>query len=387
LPFEIEENEEFIDCRDDLPIYETRQDPLDLNWLYRTRTIVKYSPEPTEKNFDTPCTDSTGEKDTDTAQKDMYAHLTHVPTNQATQMLVAEDWMFAFAAKNPFESRAPVIFDTGASLAITPNQHNFVEPLTSLSRPTTLGGMANDLEIKGIGMVAWTFDAADRSEIQLLTQAYWVTNSKARLLSPQKLFNMKRGIFGQYQGDEESFRLILNDNPPIDITYDIRSSIQIGYARTGPDLNPQVNTVLSTENQNMSDSQKLLLDWHNIFAHLNFARVQQVLRDIPFIANKFGNATKCEPPMCHTCELAKSKRRAKKSSLQTKTTERDGALKTVNVKVGARVSLDHFESILLGRTYDSYDKPSSTKFKGGAIYVEHDSVLVHCEHQVGFSSG
>jgi hypothetical protein len=71
----------------------------------------------------------------------------------------------------------------------------------------------------------------------------------------------------------------------------------------------------------------------------------------------------------------------------TKTTERDGALKTGNLKVGARVSLDHSESRLLGRTYDSYGKPSSTNFKGGALYVEHDSGLVHCEHQVGFSAG
>jgi hypothetical protein len=75
LPFKIEENEEFLDCRDDLPIYETRQDPLDLNSLYRTRTIFNCSPEPTETKCDTPGTDSTGEKYADTAQKDMYAHL------------------------------------------------------------------------------------------------------------------------------------------------------------------------------------------------------------------------------------------------------------------------------------------------------------------------
>jgi hypothetical protein len=137
-------------------------------------------------------------------------------------------------------------------------------------------------------------------------------------MSPKKLFNKKKGTFRQYQGDEESFRLILNDNPPIDIPYDIRSSLLIGYARTGPDLHPQVNTVLSIENQNMSDSQKLLLDWHNRFAHLNFARFQQVLIHIPFISNKFGDSTKCDPPMCHTCELAKAKRKAKKSSLKKK---------------------------------------------------------------------
>jgi hypothetical protein len=106
----------------------------------------------------------------------MSAHLTQVPTNQATHMLVTDNWMLVFAAKKPFESRAPIIFDTGASLVITPNQQDFIEPPASLSRPMTLGGMANDLEIKGIGTVAWTFDAADGSEIQLLTQAYWIPN-------------------------------------------------------------------------------------------------------------------------------------------------------------------------------------------------------------------
>jgi hypothetical protein len=173
-PFQIDEKGEFLDCREDIPIYETRQDPIDLDSLYRPRYTVICSTDPTETNCGS--TDPTGGKYTDTAQKDMSAHLMHVPTNQATQMLVTDDWMFAFAAKKPFESRAPVIFDTVASLAITPNQHDFVKPPTSLSRPMTLGGMANDLEIKGIGTVAWNSDAADGSEIQLLTQAYWVPN-------------------------------------------------------------------------------------------------------------------------------------------------------------------------------------------------------------------
>jgi hypothetical protein len=59
-PFEIEENEEFLDCRDDLPIYETRKDLLDLNSLYCTRNIFNCCPEPTETNVGTPGTDSTG---------------------------------------------------------------------------------------------------------------------------------------------------------------------------------------------------------------------------------------------------------------------------------------------------------------------------------------
>jgi hypothetical protein len=49
--------------------------------------------------------------------------------------------------------------------------------------------------------------------------------------------------------------------------------------------------------------------------------------------------------------------------------------------------VDHFESRLRGRTYDSFVKPSSATFKGGCIFVDHASSHVHVEHQVGFSAG
>jgi hypothetical protein len=72
--------------------------------------------------------------------------------------------------------------------------------------------------------------------------------------------------------------------------------------------------------------------------------------------------------------------------VQTIAVERDGALKSGNLKVGANISVDHFESRLLGRTYDSYGKLSSSQFVGGALFVDHASVLIHCEHHVGFSA-
>jgi hypothetical protein len=42
--------------------------------------------------------------------------------------------------------------------------------------------------------------------------------------------------------------------------------------------------------------------------------------------------------------------------------------------------------IIRGRTYDSLGKPSSATFKGGYIFVDHASLNVHGEHQVGFSA-
>jgi hypothetical protein len=107
---------------------------------------------------------------------------------------------------------------------------------------------------------------------------------------------------------------------------------------------------------------------------------------VNFIVNKFGPEVRCDATKCHTRELAKAKCCARKSTLQTKANERDGALTSGNVKVGDCVSVDHFESRLQGRTYDSYGKPFSTKFVTGALFVEHASGMIHCEHQVGFSA-
>jgi hypothetical protein len=78
--------------------------------------------------------------------------------------------------------------------------------------------------------------------------------------------------------------------------------------------------------------------------------------------------------------------RPKKASVQKITAKRDGALKSGHLKVGAHVSVDQFESHFLGSTYDSFGKPLSTQFVGGALFVDHASGLIHCEHQVGFSA-
>jgi hypothetical protein len=72
-------------------------------------------------------------------------------------------------------------------------------------------------------------------------------------------------------------------------------------------------------------------------------------------------------------------------NVQTIAPERDGALKDGHLVSGARVSVDHFESRLLGRTNDSFRKASSAKFKGGCIFVDHAASYVHVDHQVGFS--
>jgi hypothetical protein len=154
-------------------------------------------------------------------------------------------------------------------------------------------------------------------------------------------------------------------------------------------VNRQVNALVFEEaNQNLTAGQKILLQWHSRFGHLRFRRVQSILRLFPFSAIKYASASKCDISTlkCATCQYAKAHRRATHGSRTTVNPERDGSLTAEHLGPGKRVSVDHFESRLLGRTFDSFGKASSNQYKGGCIFVDHGSGYLHVEHQLGFSA-
>ena len=292
----------------------------------------------------------------------------------------------------PSHVRKAVIFDTGASLAITPDKSDFDGPLTIPKGDLRLGGMANGLVIEGVGPVTWTFTNPDGTEVRIRSMAYYVPGAKARLLSPQRLFDPKTGVRGRYEGDHKSFRICIANSATLTIEYDDRNSLPIGYATIGniPDgVSPQMNlTLIDESNQNLTAGQKLLLHWHQRFGHLNLPAVQRILRAAPFASATFESASKCDMRTlkCETCEYAKGHRRAKKSTTAVPVPDHVGTLKIDHLKPGAQVSVDHFESRLLGRTFDSYGKASSQTYKGGCIFVDHGSGFMHVEHQLGFSA-
>lgn len=85
------------------------------------------------------------------------------------------------------KKRQPVIFDTGALLAITHNKSKFSGPLTAPRIDLRLGGMANGLKNEGVGPVTWTFANGPRPPMTVKGMAYYVPHAKARLLRPQKI--------------------------------------------------------------------------------------------------------------------------------------------------------------------------------------------------------
>jgi hypothetical protein len=251
--------------------------------------------------------------------------------------------------------------------------------------------MANGLVIAGTGLVTWSFQIITGVDLPVKTMAYYVPGAKVRLLSPQRVFDLDSGKGGRYFGDHEGFKLIIQ-NHTIVIPYNKQNTLPIGYALI-QDSSKQVNLALQDDNnQNLIGGQKILIHWHHRFGHLNLLSVQQILRAPPFLMPRFTAASKCEllGLKCSICEYTKGHRRSTKLSLNSKQVSdlnsTVGALKVTHLQPGAQVSVDHFESRVLGRTFDSFGKVNSNTYKGGCIFVDHRSGYIFVEHQLGFSA-
>jgi hypothetical protein len=210
---------------------------------------------------------------------------------------------------------------------------------------------------------------------------------KSAFINSSKIFDKKQVAFGHFRGDEDKFTLQVGNCPKVEVPHCPTSGLPIGEALCGPQVEPTVKiSALDEENINLSSGKKLLLEWHYRFGHFNFAGVKHLLCHVPFVAQRFAAAVKDDAPKFNVCQLAKQSRRSRKSTLHPVVPERDGALNDGHMVPGARVSVGHFESRLLGRTFDFFGNSSSAKFKGGCIFVDNAASYVHVEHQVGFSA-
>jgi len=114
--------------------------------------------------------------------------------------------------------------------------------------------------------------------------------------------------------------------------------------------------------------------------------IQRYFRNVPFVRDHFKAAGKCICPRCATCEFANGHRQPTKGNAVTINKNTDGSLRSEAMRAGQAISVDHFESRLLGRTLTSFGKSTSPQYKGGCVFVDHMSSYLHVEHQLGFSS-
>ena len=304
--------------------------------------------------------------------------------NTATGLLGTVDLKPHTPLSPPFS----VIFDSGASLAISPCKEDFVGPIQPLPHERRLGGMAAGMLIEGIGTVRWTFKA-DGKFLVVNSRCYYVPDSKARLISPQRLFNKKQGITGRFVVTEDNASLDFDGFPPLHIDFDSNSHLPTGFAKNHSQLGAPIQAnlaILSEENQNLTPAQKLLLEWHFRFGHKSMQAIQRYFRNVPFVGDRFKSAGRCVCPRCATCEFAKGHRQSTKGNTASVNTHTDGSLRSNAMRAGQDISVDHFESRLLGRTLTSFGNSTSAQYKGGCVFVDHMSSYLHVEMQLGFSS-
>jgi hypothetical protein len=79
----------------------------------------------------------------------------------------------------------PVIFDTGATISVSPRESDFISWEEQGDVRTKLNGLSGCTDVLGIGIVSWTIrdDRGRRHTIR--TRAYYVPSTRVRLLSPQ----------------------------------------------------------------------------------------------------------------------------------------------------------------------------------------------------------
>jgi hypothetical protein len=157
----------------------------------------------------------------------LFSAANHTPTMHAITKLTTAEMLASdpHALLGIGDLCRQVILDTGASLAIS-----------TTKEPRYLGGMANGLRIEGHGDLTWKFTASDCSELCIRTTAYYVPSTKARLLSPQHLFNKAKDVRGFFCGNDETFKLVLNDIPQLEVpttsTLIFRSAWQLSAMAT-----------------------------------------------------------------------------------------------------------------------------------------------------------
>ena len=80
-----------------------------------------------------------------------------------------------------------VIWDSGASLSITPDSRDFVGPITQPQMSSVLSGIVKGTQITGEGLIMWEVKDVNGNPRVIKTKGYLVPKVKMRLLSTNAL--------------------------------------------------------------------------------------------------------------------------------------------------------------------------------------------------------
>jgi hypothetical protein len=223
-----------------------------------------------------------------------------------------------------------LIIDMGASITITPDRADFLTPITPV-QPTTLSGIAANLQVQGIGTVTYQFPLPNGTTTSVtLKNVLYVPGCAVRLLCPRHLAESTiiegDGFLSLQHGG-----ILTCNGIELPVSYDRNTGLPIIYTIGQPALmssstlqnpcaanaisNPAPVTPYPSVTQikpNLSKSQHLKLLMHERCNHRNMADVSQWIRQgllpvHPSVAN-------CPDPICLACQHGKARRKAHNKS-------------------------------------------------------------------------
>ena len=292
----------------------------------------------------------------------------------------------------------PIIWDSGASVCITPERGDFVEFDTKTDLQALKGFSSTDKgqQVKGVGEVSWSIiDTSGRSR-SLRVKAYYVPSSRVRLLSvtcllsayPGESVNMdSKGLtLSGVKGDKNRGQVFA----PINVS----SQLPVSIGRRGHDVSG-VNVavpVVSAGNTNLAPAEKELLRWHQRLGHLAYKKVQYLMKTGVLAHSEATRrlhriACRTGAVKCAACQFAKQRARSAPGTVSRLIESRQGVLSQGNLQPGQEVCVDHFICANKGRLFTSRGATKEgDMFSGGAIFVDQASGFVHVEPQTSMTS-
>ena len=302
-----------------------------------------------------------------------------------------------------------IMLDTGATRAVSPFIEDFLSYRENKDHKQVVKGIAKGLKIKGSGKIHYKLFADDGTEVVLVVKAYHVPDMQMRLVSPQDACGTLEGnpikfsTFSSYKGRKGYASLDImpdKDNwetmSPLKtkkMQLDPKTSLPFLFVRMAWTVKETVQALQASietaaeSNSNLTSAQKELITWHQRLGHISFATIQWLARSGKLPCKNPKAVGNCDIPICASCQFAKQKKRPDKASKQTTKSGKEMELKKQDLFPGQRVSADHFQSAVPGRTYSSRGSyHPENMYNGGTIFVDHASGKISIQHQVSLSA-
>jgi len=270
----------------------------------------------------------------------------------------------------------PLVFDTGASITITPIKTDFIGPIKPVQH-VQIKGIASGLQAAGIGDVSYSFvNDSGATQTLCLRNCLYVPDCVVRLICPRQIGAETGNPADGLYATQAATTLIVHGQHTT-IKYDTLSQLPILFTKPGiqsfinyTDTLHACNATLSTGSGsgNLTKRQKEKLYLHEMCAHEGFKNLNSWIRAGYF--PKVDPSLALEPdPMCAACAFGKARR--------TTHNTHTGHISHDHTMPGDGVSSDGLESGTPGRPFTTKGSASKTRYNYVSFWVDHATAFVY----------